>query len=59
MYLGDKFILDEDGKLDKDKAVSTKMNPKNFNDLTERQKRLPIAFLVEKVIDMLQEMFLD
>ena len=38
------FILDEDGELDKDKAVSTKDNPKNFEDLTENQKRLPIAF---------------
>lgn len=49
VYLGEyKNILDEDGKIDKEKAVSTKDEPKNFEDLTENQKKLPIAFLDQK-----------
>ncbi|MAR22017.1 MAG: hypothetical protein CMD25_08890 [Flavobacteriales bacterium] len=49
VYLGEyKNILDEDGKIDKEKAVSTKDEPKNFEDLTENQKKLPIAFLSQK-----------
>tara|TARA_B100000900_G_scaffold151990_1_gene129067 strand:+ start:11959 stop:13773 length:1815 start_codon:yes stop_codon:yes gene_type:complete len=60
VYLGDKFALvDEDGKLDEDKVVSSKDNPKNFNDLTENQKRLPIAELKAKSDRYAsQEMFL-
>ena len=49
VYLGDKFsLIDEDGKFVQDKAVSSKDNPKNFEDLTENQKRLPIAELKAK-----------
>ena len=41
VYLGDKFsLIDEDGKFVQDKAVSSKDNPKNFEDLTENQKGL-------------------
>jgi len=49
VYLGDyESILDEDGKIDKEKAVSTKDESKNFEDLTENQKKLPIAHLSQK-----------
>ncbi len=49
VYLGDyKSILDEDGKIDDAKAVSTKDDPKNFEDLTENQKKQPIAYLSQK-----------
>ena len=60
VYLGDKLMLiDENGDLDEDKAVSTKDNPKNFNDLTDSQKRLPIAELKAKSDRYAsQEMFL-
>ena len=60
VYLGDKFsLVDEDGKLNEDKAVSSKDNPKNFNDLTDSQKRLSIAELKSKSDRYAsQEMFL-
>ena len=50
VYLGDyKSILSEDQKkIDKEKAVSSKDKPKNFEDLTENQKKLPIAHLAQK-----------
>ena len=49
VYLGDyESILDEDGKIDKEKAISTKDESKNFEDLTENQKKLPIAHLSQK-----------
>ena len=59
VYLGDKFsLVDEDGKIDPDKAVSTKDNIKISNDLTEK-KRLPIAELKAKSDRYAsQEMFL-
>ena len=49
VYLGEYLsLVDEDGKIDESKAISTKDKPKNFKDLTENQKRLPIAYLKAK-----------
>ena len=54
VFLGDYLsLVDEDGKIDDKMAVSTKDNIKKFSELSDKQKRLPVAELkAKKVTDM-------
>ena len=60
VFLGDYLsLVDEDGKIDDKMAVSTKDNPKKFSELSDKQKRLPVAELKAKSNRYAsQEMFL-